>query len=410
MLADLRARPGFVGLLASTTALGIAYSFTMPYLSLWAMHEIGLSPRQFGAFMTVTALCAILIGTTVARWSDLRLARRTALLLGAGGGACGYIGYAYCRAPLVLGFIAATFIALSTTCFPQLFAYVREIFTGKGAQAGHGPLLMSLVRVCFSVAWTAGPAVGGMVLLHYGFSGLFLAAAALYAAFLCGVLLFVPYKRPCPHPVAKLPVWRVLGRCDILMAFVAFLAVFAAHAVNMMNLPLMITRVLGGSTRDVGIAFGIGPLVEVPLMIWFGYLAGRGHTRRLIVIGAAVTVLYFALLGLSTEPWHVFLVQGLSGVSFAILTNVAILYFQDLLPGQAGLGTALFSNSGNAGNLVGFLAFGTLAEPLGSRGLFLPCCVMTLFALAIVTWLRPRDGSPPGDPDQHGHSAAPATP
>ncbi len=395
MLRDLRIRAGFAGLLGATTALGIAHSFVTPYLSLWATQQVELTAREFGGFMTVGALCAILAGTLVARWSDLRLARRTTLTLGAICGVCGYLGYAWTNSPPLLVILAATAVALSTTCFPQLFAHVRETFDPPEAGAAHGALLVSLIRVCFSVAWTAGPAVAAVVVQQAGYRGLFLAAALLYTVFLLGVRRFVPYRKPTPHPIAHQPVWRTLGRGDILAAFLAFAAVFAAHAVNLMNLPLLITRELGGSARDVGLAFGIGPLVEIPLMLWFGHLAGRGHLRRLIQIGAAVTVAYFALLGLATRPWHVFPVQVLSGVSFAILTNVAILYFQDLLPEQRGLGTALFANAGNAGNLAGFLGFALLIEALGHRHLYGPCTALAVLTLVILVCVRPRTAPPP---------------
>ncbi|HEX2101068.1 MAG TPA: MFS transporter, partial [Candidatus Synoicihabitans sp.] len=95
---------------------------------------------------------------------------------------------------------------------------------------------------------------------------------------------------------------RVLTRRDILIVFAAFLLVFAAHAINAMNLPLMLTQVLGASRRDFGIVYGVGPVAELPLMLWFGHLAARGYQLGLIRIGAAVTVAYFLLLHVATAP------------------------------------------------------------------------------------------------------------
>jgi Arabinose efflux permease len=389
-IGGLRAHPGFPGLLGTTLALGIAHSFVVPYLAIWATEQIGFSSSAFGVFMTVAALCAVVVGTTVARWSDVAVSRRTVLTLGALGGVCGYLGYAFVKEPVVLVGIAMTVIALSTICFPQLFAHVRERFDGLRTGAARGGLLMSIVRVCFSVAWTAGPAVGAVVVQYFGFRGLFISAALLYVIFLFGVRRFVPQTPPKAEPAAKVPVWRVLMRGDILAAFVAFLVVFAAHAINMINLPLMITRELGGSARDLGFVFGVGPVVEIPLMIWFGHLAGRGYQRRLMIVGAAATVLYFALLGFVAHTWQVMLLQMLSGVSFAILTNIAILFFQDLLPGQTGLGTAVFANAGNTGNLAGYLLFGLLIEPFQHRGLYIVCTALGTITLIVISWLRPR--------------------
>jgi SET family sugar efflux transporter-like MFS transporter len=157
-----------------------------------------------------------------------------------------------------------------------------------------------------------------------------------------------------------------------------------------MNLPLVLTKVLGGTGRDVGITFGIGPLAEIPLMLWFGLLAARGHQLALIRFGAAATAFYFVLLTLARAPWQVFPLQILHGLSFAIISNVAIVFFQDLLPGQPGLATTIFTNASNLGNLVGYFSFGTLVLPFGHRGMFLVSATFTAVTFAIVMLYRPR--------------------
>src|SRR5690606_26949339 len=122
-----------------------------------------------------------------------------------------------------------------------------------------------------------------------------------------GVLRDVPHEPRPPHArlARRTPVREVLTRPDILMVFCAFVLVFAAHAMNTMNLPLTITRELGGSAGHVGITFGIGPVAELPLMLWFGLLATRGHQLGLIRLGGAITIAYFAGLYFVQAPWQV---------------------------------------------------------------------------------------------------------
>lgn len=372
--------------------LGLGFSFVSPFLSLWGMQEVGMRPVMFGLFMTVTSLCAITVATLLARWSDTHVPRKVMLILGSTGGVLGYTGYALIRDPGVLLVIGATVLALSAVCFSQLFAHTRERFFGAEIPGVPPAFLTSVVRVCFSLAWTAGPLVGAWMMVQFGFRGLFLGAATLYLLFLVGVVRFVPLERRSSQArqAVRESVWRVLTRADIFSAFLAFLLIFAAHTINMMNLPLVVTKLLGGSERDVGIAFGIGPLAELPLILWFGLLAARGHQLALIRIGAAVTVVYFLLLTLAQAPWHVFPIQILHGLSFAIISNVAILFFQDLVPGQPGLATTIFTNAANLGNLVGYIAFGSLVEPLGHRGMFLVSATLTSVTLIIVLFYRSR--------------------
>ena len=382
----------FAGLLGSAFALGLAFAFVSPFLSLWGTQEIGMQPVVFGLYMTVTSLSAIIVATTFARWSDTHLPRKVLLLMGGTAGVLGYTGYALIRDPRVLVCIGTTLLALAAVSFSQLFAHTRERFFATDIPGVPPGFLMSVVRVCFSLAWTAGPSVGAWVMVHHGFRGLFFGAAALYLVFLLGVARFVPFEARPPQARAAVrePVWRVLTRGDIFAVFAAFLLVYAAHTINMLNLPLVITRVLGGTGTDVGIAFGVGPVIEIPLMLWFGLLAGRGHQLALIRIGAAATVLYFVLLTFARAPWQIFPIQILHGVSFAIISNVAIVFFQNLVPGQPGLATTIFTNATSLGNLAGYFGFGLLVEPLGHRGMFLVSAALTTVMLVIMLLYRPR--------------------
>ncbi len=351
-----------------------------------------MRPVAFGMFMTVTTLSAIFVATTLARWSDTHVPRKAMLLLGGFGGMLGYASYAFLRDPRILLVAGCTLLALAALCFSQLFAYTRERFYDRAIPGIAPGFLLSVVRVCFSVAWTAGPSIGAWMMVKYGFQGLLLGASALYAVFVIGVLRYVPYEPRPAHlkETPRDPVWRVLTRGDILAVFVSFFLVFAAHTMNAMNLPLMLTNVLGASGTQLGIAFGIGPAVEIPLMLWFGHLAGRGHSLRLIRTGAVVTMIYFILLNRVTAPWHVFLLQALHGMSFAIMSNVGIMFFQDLIPGQPGLATTVFANAANVGNLVGFFGFGALVERLGNRGLFLASATLTAGMVVLFLVYRPR--------------------
>ena len=263
--------PGFPGLLATNFALGLAYSFVVPFMSMWGTLAVGMTPFRFGMFMTITSVSAIVLSTTLAAWSDSHVARRSMLILGASGGLLGYTGYAFVRDPIALTLIGAFALGVASVNFSQLFAHVREELARPENLAADAPLLMSLLRVSFSLAWTVGPAIGAAVMMHFSYRGIFLGAAALFFLFLIGVLCFVPHRPhpPVAHQQQREPLSTVLRRPIILAHFAGFVLVFAAFTMNMMNLPLLVTQHLGGSERDVGIIFGIAPVVEMPLMIWF---------------------------------------------------------------------------------------------------------------------------------------------
>ncbi|MDP0499348.1 MAG: sugar efflux transporter [Verrucomicrobiota bacterium JB022] len=389
---NLLRQPYLPGLLASTFALGTAFSFAAPFMSKWGLEEVGMSPTGFSLFMTLTSVSAMLTSVILGGLSDTAFSRRQMLIVGSLGGCLGFLGYALIREPIALAVVGCSLHALASICFAQLFSHVREIYQGGGKPNESSTFTMSVVRVCFSFSWTVGPAVGALMLVNFGFEGLFIAASCLYGFFLLGVLRYVPHRERI-KPTQKPPpgaVWRNLKHPSLLRCFVVFAVVFAANAINMMNLPLALTRSLGGSERDFGIVFGIGPVVEIPLMLWFGHLAGKGYQLPLIKLGVGITLAYFVGLSFASAPWHVYLLQVLSGAAFAILTNVAILFFQDLMPRQVGLATSVFSNAQALGSLIGMFTFGFIVEAVGHQGAFVVCAGITLAALALIVPFRPK--------------------
>lgn len=392
-LRSIFCQPGFPGLLAANFALGMAYSFVVPFMSMWGTLHVGMSPLVFGGFMTITAVSGIVLSTVLARWSDTHVTRRTMLIVGSLGGMCGYLGYAFVTNIVALTAIGSLLLGVATVNFSQLFAFVREeIARPENAQAD-GPFLMSVLRVSFSLAWTVGPAIGAWVMVTFEYRGIFLGAAGLFAVFLAGVLCFVPHRAHPPSTTKRQPLRKVLTRGDILANFAGFVLLFAAFNISMMNLPLMVTQELGGSSGDVGIIYSIAPVFEVPLMIWFGHLAARGHQSALIRFGVLMGAVYFAALIFAQAPWQIYPMQLISAVSIAITTNITITFFQDLLPGQAGVATSIYSNSFSGGSLLGYFAFGLVLEPLGHRGVFVLCSALSAVTLAILVLQKRREAA-----------------
>lgn len=395
-------QPGFPGLLLTCFVLGLAHSFVLPYLSLWGEQDIGMDKLQYGLFMTVTTLAGVVLNTVFARWSDTWLTRRTVLLFGAAGGAFGHLGYAFLQNHALLYLVGTFAVGLSTVNFSQLFAHVREELQRPGYDPRLVPFLMSVLRVCFSFAWIGGPAVAGTIMGAFDIRGVFTSAAIIYVVFIAGILLFVRRRErvPVARAEASTPLREILTKPDILVYFVGFIFVFTTHTLAWTNVPLLFTHELGGRESHVAYVFGVAPAIELPLMLWFGKLAGNGRQRGLIQFGVAVNALYFIALYLAQEPWQVFPIQILSAVAVAITTNITITFFQDLLPGHAGVATSLYGNAYSLGMLLAYVLFGSVGEFLGHRGLCAFSAVLVATALLMFS-VRTRRATA-------GHEAAPS--
>jgi MFS transporter, SET family, sugar efflux transporter len=379
--------PEFGIMVLSNLVLGMAYSFVAPFYSMFGTIEVGMSNWVFGIFMTVTSLSGIVITTFLSRWSDTRISRRAILLLSCACGCAGYAGYAFVRDVVWLTIIGSLALGVSSITFAQLFAYQREFLTRHGVPDAEAPLYMNIFRLLFSLAWTIGPAIGAWVMIRWSYEGIFLGCAALFLMLLAIVWRYIP-ARPATAAAlaAKVPLRRVLRRPDLLCYFAAFVLVFTCITMGMMNLPLLILRTLGGSEQQVGIAFSVAPVFELPFMFWFGLIASRSHPGRLIRIGMIIAIAYYALLAQVQAPWHIYVAQILSAAMIAVVSGIAITFFQSYIPDQPGTATNLYTTANRIGSTIGYLSFGVLAESIGYRAIFLVCTVLCTAAFLLL-WL-----------------------
>lgn len=392
---DTFGAPAFVSLFVCCMVLGLASSFVLPFLSLWGTLAVGMKPLTFACFMTINAICSMTASTLLARWSDTRWSRRTVLLIGGSGGALGYLGYAFVTQPPLLMLIGATLLSVSSVSFSQIFAHAREELTRS--RHGNAPFTLGVLRAAFSLAWTVGPALGALVVEHFGYRGSFLAASGLLLAYLSVVVAFVPARAQEPKAVATSvdePLSRLLTRPLLLIQFSAFVLIFSALSMNMMNLPLFITQELGGSERQVGTTFAVAPVFEIPFMLWLGRLATRGRQASMIRLGVLVAVAYFLVISFARVPVHVYPAQVLNAFTIAVTMSLAIPYFQDLLPGQTGLATSVYSSSWSLGSLLGYFSFGLLAESVGHRGLTRFCAALAATSFLVLVLSSKRTMEP----------------
>ena len=95
--------PHAPGLALTVLLIGLAQSLAAPYLPLFAVNRLHLTPLQLGVFLTLTAVSSVLISTRLARLSDRLPDRRPVLLLALAAGALGYAALSVTRAyPVML--------------------------------------------------------------------------------------------------------------------------------------------------------------------------------------------------------------------------------------------------------------------------------------------------------------------
>ncbi|MFO1476560.1 MAG: sugar efflux transporter [Verrucomicrobiota bacterium] len=379
--------PGFRVLFVLNVLLGFAYSFVAPFMSMFGTIEVGMSKMRFGVFMTLTAASGIVIGTTLARYSDTHYSRRSMLLWGSVSGFLGYLGYAWCRSFVPLVLIGTLVLGLSTITFSQIFAHARELLAGTDIAAEERVFYMNVFRMFFALSWTVGPTLASWIMVPFSYRGLFLCAAANFALFAWVVYRHVPAAPPpFAHQASRNSesIWKIVCRLDLLAHLGAIALIYAAATISMVNLPLLILQTLGGTQVNVGIAYSVAPVFELPFMVGFGWLATRRDNAGILRAGMFIAAVYYACLMCTGRPWQVYLCQILSAAVTAVISGIAITYFQGHLPHHPGTATNLYANAQRIGSTAGYFVFGWIAGAWGYRFVFGVCCAFAVLSLALM--------------------------
>jgi len=367
--------------------LGFAYSFVVPFMSMFGIQEVGMTNMQFGVFMTLNAIGGILIGTVLARYSDTHFSRRSMMLWGGIAGCVGYACFSFVHSYVVLVVVGMVIIGLSTITFSQLFAYAREVLKTSDIDETDQALYMNVFRMYFALAWTMGPAVAAWIMLEFSIRDVFICAAVNFILFVVIVARYVPAAPPpfAAHAAQSLRSrWWLLKRVDLAAHLAALALLYATVSMGMSNLPLYILDNLHGTKANVGMAYSIAPLFELPLMVYFGWLATRRDAAIILRLGMLVAVAYYGALCIVSAPWHVYVAQILSAAMVAIVFGLAITYFQSHLPHHPGIATNLYANANRIGSTTGYFLFGSISERFGYYSIFIISLVFAFISFLLM--------------------------
>lgn len=439
--AGLLRIPGFLPLAGATLMLGVAMSFTAPYLSLFGVERAGMTPFRLGVFMTAIATSGVIASTAAGRWSDATGKHRTLLLVSLCAATLGYLCLCVVRDYRLLLLVGIAFIGAGGCALSLVFSFSRAAL--PASDDAERTFASATLRTILSAAWVFGPAVGALVLAATNFYGLFLFAAASFAA--CGTIVWRMREprhdehatqhlraRPTAGEVAqemsaesaaeyegqpltqaevqpgaprdpatlaaaagtakakakaraaRAPAPAVEGsQKDIMRAIVALTLIGLAANATMIVLPLYIVHGLQGTRIDVSIMLGLGALMEIPMMLALGARASVLNKPWWLAACAVVHAVYFVAMSLAPGVHALIPMQILNAFVVAVTSCLGMTFVQDLMPSSPGRATALFFNASRLGSILSGVLSGMLVQAFGYRGTFLFCSLLALCALVL---------------------------
>lgn len=370
--------PSFTPALAAILAATLAEAVAGSYMALLAVEKIGMSPLELSAFLTLSAISGIAVTTLFGHMHD----RRPILwpLLVAMGAKI--LGLALCAVLTQTWMLIAVGVALfgpSSASFALMFAMAKGYLDRVGGETvSRG---MAALRMTSSLSWAIGPAIGAGLVAGWSFTGVYV-GAALLAALALGVVLASRVK-VVPADTSE----RQKITLDVVRAAApAVIAMTAFHTVMFMGsnaMSIVVVRELGSET-DVGLLFSLCAAIEVLVMGLFVVRPMARVSVPLLVFGFALFAAYFLMALLWPTLLSLYLGQIPRAAAIGILSVVGMAYVQQLLPGRAGVASALFGNTMSAGALLSGLGTGIFAEAFGYWAVFGVCAVLSLVGGAVL--------------------------
>lgn len=253
---------------------GIASAATAPYLSTVGLDIMGLSGTQYSSIVFASGILAVAMSLS-AGWLSDRIARRKLLIsLLAGIAGLGIGAFVLFGSVALFVLCCLIFLPLTSILTQQFFAYLR-------AESRHLDKLTienrnARGRTVFASAWVATPLI---FLVASGPDPANLAFAASAIACLAGALLFSPIfggkaqDAGSPITPAGKTGWRsIVTTCLMLtIPLLACGALRAAPRLQQILLGPIVTQEFGGAFAEIGFISGLTALLELPLILMWGY-------------------------------------------------------------------------------------------------------------------------------------------
>jgi MFS transporter, PPP family, 3-phenylpropionic acid transporter len=148
---------------------------------------------------------------------------------------------------------------------------------------------------------------------------------------------------------------------------------------------------LGLTPLAWGMAFSVGVIAEMIVLIWFHHLQARFSLDRLLAAVFVVSALRWMLVTVVRAPWALIALQSLHGMTFGMFWSAAIALVAAVVPpALRATGQALLLVAINMGAIAGNLVTGRLFDTGGPRVMFLLAAAAQLAPLAVVIGARRR--------------------
>lgn len=361
----------------------------LPLLAL-SMQSRGFRPSQYAWLMATLPLSRLLApplwGALADKWLGTAFLLRVNTFISA-------LSMAALSQPLsfeltVLAFVVWAFA--SSSLMPLAEAGTYRLLGEKSAR-------FALVRVFGSLGFAISALIVGFVGVGRDLSAAFWGGAFGYL-----VAAFVAQGMPAGHVSSSAPVWSAVSalarKRKMLLLWVGSIFYYIAHGAYDVYYGPHIRTIAGVTDRTVSLAWALGVIAEIVLILFVPRLLRGRASQHLLVVCAVVSTLRWWLLAHASSPLEVWLLQPLHAITFGLWYLVFVHENQEHAPlalraTVQGLAAACLGLGMISATLLG----GQVLEHLGGRALFSCASLSALFSVVLYAARAYAPGEPQRD-------------
>jgi len=283
--------------LALITLINRAGTMVIPFLSLYLTESLNLQLSDVGWIMSFFGL-----GSVVGSWLGGKLTDKfgyyKVMFLSLLGTGIAFILMQYVTT--FAGFCSGIFFLM---LIADMFRPAMFVALSSYSKPENKTRSVTLIRLAINLGFSAGPAVGGLIITSIGYGGLFWVdgITCLFAGFLLLQILHPKKAKVLDEIKVENPVSAYSDKAFwvFLIGMMLFGAVFLQYFSTM---PLYYKEVHYLSELEIGLLLGLNGLVifllEMPLVKWLE--DGKYTKSGLMLFGAILTALSFIVLNLTS--------------------------------------------------------------------------------------------------------------
>ena len=273
-------------------------------------------------------------------------------------------------------------------------------YSSKGMKVNFG-----VVRGIGSASFAVCSYIVGKLADVFGSGSILEITAVITAAYLISVLIMpnpgMSAQKEISNDKTKVSILSLIGKYKPFFVMVTGLTLMLFFH-NMINTFIIrIVETVGGDSKSLGLALGLGAFAELPLLFFYSKISGfrKNSSGLLLIIACAVFLIRSVLYFFTSSEMMIYINQLLQGASFGLMVAAKSTYSDECMkPEDKAVGQSFMTLTDAVGMVAGTFIGGILLSKGGVKLMLIGgivCAALgTVIALIAVAMDRRKKTSP----------------